>query len=154
MSNRIRPPSLFSPMAYTRAMKVFGLVLIFIGVLMAIDSGNTGLIVIGSLVWLIGSLAKDVQRNYVGLVLLTKAEEAGGEALEEHEKKLKSIESRLEDLSQQHNPIVDEIQTLQGDLAEFRREYREQVDTLKAENTRLQLDLDKVRNPPYMAGDL
>lgn len=125
MSSPFKPPSRLSPMNYSRAALGLGSILALLG-LFTITNGGASLVGVGGLLLIMAGMMNDIQRNYVGLVLLAKAEEVGGEAQAEFEGRLESLEAQIHDLSMQHNPIVNEIESVQAGVADIKRELGKQ----------------------------
>lgn len=130
MSNPFRPPSFLSPMNYSRATMILGLALIILGTIGLFGGGSVALAGIGALLLIMSGMMNDIQRNFVGLILLTKAEEAGDNVLEEFDTRIETLEARVNDLSDQHNPIVNEIETVQAEIAQLKAAVERQRNLL------------------------
>lgn len=121
MSSPFKPPSRLSPMNYSRAALGLGSILALLG-LFTITNGGVSLIGVGGLLLIMAGMMNDIQRNYVGLVLLAKAAQVGDEAQAEFGGRLESLEAQIHDLSMQHNPIVNEIESVQAEVVDMKRE--------------------------------
>lgn len=123
----IKPPTLFSPMGYHRAAKFLGIFLMLLGLFFY--EGHGFLVPVGALLLVISGIIQDVQRNYVGLILLTKAMNCDVE--KELDERITSIGTQVGDLQRQHNPIVSEIEELKAEVAELKRELAKTNTTLQ-----------------------
>lgn len=115
-----KPPSPRSAMNYPKVTLALGLIFLVMGGF-AEPPVYITFISVGVLLLIISSLMDDIKRNFVGLVVLTtviekqtKDNEQIVAALKELSKKSAQQQSRIADLFQQHNVVVDEIETVRG----------------------------------------
>ncbi len=143
MSNPIKAPSFLSPMNYSVAAKVLGVFLVLLGFVVVFKGGSAAMIAVGALLLIISGMMKDIQRNYVGLVLLTNSIGQDIDILKEHEQKIEAASLALGEMTKMLLVLKDGLETT------FQHNR-----TLEDEIHRLQQEIDNLKNPPYMAGDL